>query len=497
MWSSKNLTAFRSGLSVSFPTVSVSPAFFVDGFSVTPEFDSISATVGAVWLQGSHDNITWIPVASSSARFVVEGVRFLETFSTWSWRAGNELSFENRMTWPLALKSVVGCVLVALGCFGVGISGVRNRPIAAKRCFVWCAISMAASNFLSMVGYLSYDNLNAKEAFFTAVQFIVFNLMALILHYAELWFAELLSIVAVVTLAGRAVEDIALFRDPQYLLASAPISSFVVAFAGFGFIASRSRYLTEVLRKADATRALHDAEWQRILVQPEALARLRRAATRAATRVAARSCAERQPRHYNRLMSTQCLTPPASSGSRRSSEDLGNLAVSVSLVSTDVRRSEPGTRDVRQPVVSLDQLYTQAMGLASGFFGRCKEWAAATGGALDEGLDGEQWDTLPGWMNRRIIKRPERAIEKVAVCYGGDVSRLIDLCRARMVFEDTVALCACLELIESRDGQPAEVVRIKNSMHEQHNSRRTAGFRVSAGDGCLLCTILQHCLRRV
>ncbi len=67
-------------------------------------------------------------------------------------------------------------------------------------------------------------------------------------------------------------------------------------------------------------------------------------------------------------------------------------------------------------------------------------------------------------MNKRIIKRPERAIAKAAVCYGGDVSRLIDLCRARVVFEDTGALCACLELIESV-GQSVETVRIKNSMH--------------------------------
>ncbi len=142
-----------------------------------------------------------------------------------------------------------------------------------------------------MVGCLVYSYLKAKEAFFTAVQVIVFkkkkNSMALILHCAEMWFAGLLCAVAVLTLAGRAIEDVALFVDAQYLLDSAPLSSIVVALAGIGFILSRTRYLANVLRKADAARALHDAEWQHILAQPgttETLARLGRAAAHAAAR---------------------------------------------------------------------------------------------------------------------------------------------------------------------------------------------------------------------
>jgi hypothetical protein len=95
VWSSNNLTAVRSGRSVSFPAVSFSPALLVDGFSVIPAFDSNSTTQGALWLKGSSDNgTTWIPVASSSGRSVVEGMRFPKNYPTKSWQAGIELSFE-------------------------------------------------------------------------------------------------------------------------------------------------------------------------------------------------------------------------------------------------------------------------------------------------------------------------------------------------------------------------------------------------------------------
>ncbi len=45
------------------------------------------------------------------------------------------------------------------------------------------------------------------------------------------------------------------------------------------------------------------------------------------------------------------------------------------------------------------------------------------------------------------IKAPCRAAWKALTCYGGDVSRVVDICRARIGFGDPAGLLACLAMI--------------------------------------------------
>jgi hypothetical protein len=113
----------------------------------------------------------------------------------------------------------------------------------------------------------------------------------------------------------------------------------------------------------------------------------------------------------------------------------------------------PGTVDEARPVRSLDQCYSQALGAALLLRRKCAEWAgaAATAGTAAPG-DGA---ALQG-----TLKRPERAMEKAAVCYGGDVSRLLDVCRARALFAGAADLEACLRAVIA-DGSGARIVRIK------------------------------------
>jgi hypothetical protein len=477
VWASENITAFDPSNPSKSPSFTLPRALLVDGSAVTLRHHP-NSIYNSFYLYGSNDHgLTWTPVSTSNTRLAAEGVRFLSSSTATVLPTGKEISFENRLTWPVVVESVMGNVILAFGCFGVALSGFYNRPVFAKRSLVWCTFGMAAINLISSVGYVQLGL--TREIFFPCMQFLAFLAMAFVLHLFENFVAEAMAAAALLILFGRAVQDVVIFGDASYLVDSPPVPEVVIALAGFVFILSRRRYWEEVLQTAEADQAGYDAEWAKIQTQPrvvDCLSRLSEAAERVA-----RGGGNRRPLHCIRLMSVRESNPLALSGhsaDRRSSGDIGDSSTAVSLLS-DPRRAEPGTWDARQPVESLDQLYTQAVGIAPDLFRRCKEWAEATGGAVDEGQGGAATDSLPGWMGRRWIKRAERAIEKAAICYGGDVSRLVDLCRGRIVFEDLHRMCACLEVIGGHRASVA-VLRIKNGLDVQHDATRTAGFRVSA-----------------
>jgi hypothetical protein len=111
-----------------------------------------------------------------------------------------------------------------------------------------------------------------------------------------------------------------------------------------------------------------------------------------------------------------------------------------------------GQADRRRPITSLDQLYTQAMGVAPVLCTHCAAWATESGGCFHQadarpgssGIGGTDEDcalsALPQVLRTLVqcgnVKRPQRAMEKALTCYGGDVSRLLDVCRGRVVFGD-------------------------------------------------------------
>ena len=86
-------------------------------------------------------------------------------------------------------------------------------------------------------------------------------------------------------------------------------------------------------------------------------------------------------------------------------------------------------------------------------------------------------------MRRGVVKRPERAMEKALTCYGGDVSRLLDVCRARLVFQRAAGLLAAARAAAADPA--AAVVGVKNGMRMEESAAGTAGFRV----GCRRVTL--------
>merc|ERR1740121_1982059 len=85
----------------------------------------------------------------------------------------------------------------------------------------------------------------------------------------------------------------------------------------------------------------------------------------------------------------------------------------------------------RHTCPDIDELYKQAGRLGPLFQAKLEKWASATGGTGHAGTK----------------KSSDRAVQKVVRSYGGDASRLLDICRGALIFRDVQTLCDTLELI--------------------------------------------------
>jgi hypothetical protein len=61
------------------------------------------------------------------------------------------------------------------------------------------------------------------------------------------------------------------------------------------------------------------------------------------------------------------------------------------------------------------------------------------------------------------------------VLYAQDPSRLVDLCRQSIVFEDVASLASCLAVISA--DRDVDVARVKNRLDPAYDAAPTAGFR--------------------
>jgi hypothetical protein len=114
------------------------------------------------------------------------------------------------------------------------------------------------------------------------------------------------------------------------------------------------------------------------------------------------------------------------------------------------------------------QLYAQAGGLLPTLRRKVQEWASAAGGSFAvKGQAGvfERWGQQSdgmllgddeGWSFQGL-KDVERAVEKVARVYGGEVSRLCDICRETIVFDDLQQILHCMEnlIIDTKVRRPS------------------------------------------
>ena len=115
---------------------------------------------------------------------------------------------------------------------------------------------------------------------------------------------------------------------------------------------------------------------------------------------------------------------------------------------------------------------------------KVKEWAGASAGMFPAATAGAarylRWADVAGTKQEgdvawASVKSTRRAMEKLHRAYEGDVSRLVDLCRHMIVFEQVQDLATCLDLMLS--DSDVSVERIKNYMGEDHDPATSAGYR--------------------
>ena len=78
-------------------------------------------------------------------------------------------------------------------------------------------------------------------------------------------------------------------------------------------------------------------------------------------------------------------------------------------------------------------------------------------------------------MRCGCIKDPARAVRKVRACYGGDVSRLADVCRHRLFFDSPAQMEACVLCV--RADADVSVLRLRGGAAGD-GAPRDGGFRV-------------------
>ena len=127
----------------------------------------------------------------------------------------------------------------------------------------------------------------------------------------------------------------------------------------------------------------------------------------------------------------------------------------------------------------------QALGAAQLLRDRLATWAAASGGRVHAPPAASSAVGLPGGeglaaieelVREGLVKPPPRAAAKAVACYGGDASRLLDLCRGRLAFVRAADLCAAAAAVLV--DRAVETVTVRNGMRPEADAAHSAGFRV-------------------
>ena len=409
--------------------------------------------------------------------------------------------FDLRPSWPLFVDSSMELILLACGSFGAGISSLLKRTLAPQRCFPLVGMICSFNAGLAGVGYLMLQL--PRDCFYPLLRAALYLLGSIALYSPQPFCFVILIVLALVAVIGRFIQDCVIYSDCSYLSDAPPALPIAFASIAAAILLLRRLALRQVLRSVAMDQAAYDARWSDLISDPterEALHRLKAAVDRleprprrAAARQLSRSRAKPGVRRESWVPS------PPLDGAVAESDVPGRDEVIDSGDTTVAGRA-----DEERPVQSLDQLYAQAAVATALLQQKAAEWAAATRGrpleaaaaaaAAAEGAapglflgrvacGGPPELLLPptacAMVRQRALKPPTRAVSKAAACYGGDVSRLLDLARARLVFGAAADLAECVQLVCCGDAD-VRVVRVRSSLHERHEPAETAGFRVSA-----------------
>jgi hypothetical protein len=487
---SASLTILFRGCAISSHTISEYSTLNIsmthmDGFLVN-KTSGISRGMQVI-LEGSNDDWeTRQIVGSLRVRWTSKGILFQRGHV----QTEGVVRVDYFPPWPWFTSVVLGRILWTAFCLVAGLCGIMQRPDAGKS---FCILILSALSLATAASASGFAALQIwREVPKPSADSVVCAAMSASLMLLEAALVDAWTALAVAWLLSAVLSDCIAHDDCPNLLRDPPVLPALLAILGAAFILSRRRFVWQAIRAIEPIRADVDRAWETLAAsEPGHIARLD-----ALYRDVAALCAPRLARQLN----------------HRSVSLPGNEETTVMR-----------TLDETRPVASLDQLYAQALGAAPVVRTHCRCWAARSGGALDDGGGccaqepqgcvagrGEARDSsceacdcrrrpeharskvtpltcddhrpVPGtgrwWAARPCIKHPDRAIAKATTRYSGDASRLLDLCRARIVFERAADLVRCFEAVRGSPG--VTIVRVRNGLSPALDSCPIAGYRVRA-----------------
>ena len=490
-----------SAFSLSFPAVQE-----MDGFSVKMS-NSSSTSAESFILEGfENGTVGWITIGTPRFRRVREGIRLLHGEISSNFQ-GN-LVFDYRAPWPLIFHE--SWVQIACGLFLVCISicGACGR-IELSHSLVFQFLFFLGLNLLIVcVGYLTMSL--SLEAFYPAcLTLIVWSFLTLI-SCSQLHLRRGLIVQGLSILGCQIFNECVLFNDCEYLSESLSAVTLLTVICSAATVVLSRSLISRAMREVHTDRAEYGMAWQPV-VRGSSQRRLLKELQKMVT-VLQRGCPSHGARHLDRrqipwsstTVSETAAVQPAvlfsSEGMQRVFAALASPFDDFGLrfhgldVSGQYKRGMPGTCDEFRPVRCPARLYSQALLVAECLHVRAAAWVSDAGARLHPQLDIAMMKAaktarelqevqsdysglgLEELIRSGLIKSPERAVVKALVCYEGDMSRVVDICRVRIIGRGLPQVIAALRAITGDCS--VKIVRIKNTLRTRDISMWTAGFRV-------------------
>ena len=442
------------------------------------------------------------PIGASGIRWASGGVRLVTTGVD---ACAGAASFDLAPPWPwhFADESALFLFLSASYPLFAAILATAGRPHDAQRSAAALMLVAALPLLIAIAGYASVGS--AKNAVYPALLFVAHIVVALPLSAHHPRIPECMLGAAILALVGRAVNDCVIFDDCQYLLFRPPIATCLGGVLGC-ILSARSRAIlaTARARLIPALLAL-DSVWAGFVGADANRGALEDLHSLAESLGQVLDCPP--PRQL-------CPAPPHLLVPYESMQEDARSRVSNSRASSTAslsrsNSSEPesisdemhqiSVADTQEcpKAASLDQLYSQALCTAPLLHAACAVWAAECGGWMghavsvgaplsadefDPDLDGLP-EALRMWIRARVIKNPARTAAKAAACYGGDVSRVLDVTRCRIVCRDAAGLVRGLRAV--CESPMTGLVRVRNALCDGHDMGAVVGLRAVTINLCL------------
>jgi hypothetical protein len=189
--------------------------------------------------------------------------------------------------------------------------------------------------------------------------------------------------------------------------------------------------------------------------------------------------------------SRELLSPPQIAQASMSLQVIGTSSggTEIQNLTSDALSMMPADGiDYSSCVTSLNQLFTQAAGNYATLRKKVQEWALQSHGFFQLQTNGDpefvRWESVCDKSNMFAnikwgeLKSISRSVEKLLRSYQQDVSRLTDLCRQSIVFDNVRDLTTCINLI-AQDVH-VRVVRFKNRLDPAFPSHLSAGYRYAS-----------------